>query len=59
LLNDVKQHYENSPKEGKFEDLKIYINDETAKASDLILINKLIVSFDTLKEYSVYFFKLL
>ncbi len=56
LLNAVKQQYENVPKEGKFEDIKIYINDETAKASDLILINKLIVSFETLKEYSVYFF---
>ncbi len=49
LLNDAKQNYENVPKEENFEEIKVYINEETAKASDLILINKLIVGLKNLK----------
>ncbi len=49
LLNDVKQNYENLPKEENIEEIRVYINEETAKASDVILINKLIVSLKNLK----------
>jgi len=56
LLNNVKQHFENVSKEGKFEEIKNYTNCETAKASDLILINKLIVSFRVLiKHYDQFY----
>jgi hypothetical protein len=51
IHNSVREHYESVSKEGMFEEIEEYINAQTAKTSDMILIKKLIVCFEILKEY--------
>jgi len=54
LISDVQHKYENVSKHGIYDEIKEYVNERTAYAADLLLIDKLIVSFLLFSDYSIF-----